>query len=58
MGLKPGTEVLYSLVSNSGRVVRTYEAQDEQLSHRRAAELRLRLFRSTTVVEELAPRPE
>lgn len=46
-------EVLYLLVSPAGRVVRTYEEQDERLARSRADEFGHRLFRSTTTVEEL-----
>lgn len=46
-------EVLFLLVSTAGRVVRTYEAQDERLARARAAEFGHRLYRSTTSIEEL-----
>jgi hypothetical protein len=47
------TEVLFLLVSSAGRVVRTYEAQDERLARKRASEFGHRLLRSTTTVEEM-----
>lgn len=55
MQIKPGTETSFALVSLSGRVVRSYEGGDEAMARQRAKELGLRLFRSSTTVEEVAP---